>query len=248
MGGLMDLILNVPYSEKNSAKANGAWWNPDIKSWYVREDKSKDYYENWLYYFGKWLPEHNLLCKTLYIFQMQRKCWKCGKNTKVICLATDDAYTLFTGQVRDEHYKHLQLLSYLKYVPEALEKFLKEEYNYYLAYSSTIKDSYFINHCTHCNSVQGDNFLHEIPKEAFYKKLCYKNADSSEYFRVNHKYIIPILAQLPYYDLTAHSSQLILIHMQTEVENRASLNVTQALIDKLFECSDYLGEINFLGI
>lgn len=49
----MDLLLNVPYFEKDKAKMNGALWNPKIKKWYVKEDTTQDYYENWNHYFTK---------------------------------------------------------------------------------------------------------------------------------------------------------------------------------------------------
>ena len=47
----MDLILNVPFNEKEEAKRKGALWNPQIKRWYVKEDPDQDYYENWNCYF-----------------------------------------------------------------------------------------------------------------------------------------------------------------------------------------------------
>ena len=37
----MSLILNVPYKEKDEAKALGAKWNPQLKKWYV--EKRMDY-------------------------------------------------------------------------------------------------------------------------------------------------------------------------------------------------------------
>jgi hypothetical protein len=33
------LLLNVPYEEKDEAKALGARWNADIKKWYVFSGK-----------------------------------------------------------------------------------------------------------------------------------------------------------------------------------------------------------------
>lgn len=240
---LMDLLLDVPYSEKDEAKKNGALWNPNIKKWYVKEDPKQDYYENWNYYFEKWLPKHNLLCRNLFVFQMNRKCWKCGKNTKVICLATNDAYTLFMGEIFDDRYQNLQLLSYVSKIPEELATFLKEKYNYYPSYSNFVKKTYYINHCEFCKSVQGDNFLHEVPEEAFYKHLCYNNSEKSDYYRVKNNYLVPILAELPYYDLVSHSSELIEVHMQTEKENRASLHITQKVMDGLLDDSNYIGNI-----
>lgn len=244
----MDLLLTVQFNEKDSAKANGAWWKPNIKSWYVREDEKADYHQKWNQYFEKWLPKHNLLCKNIYLFQMERKCWKCGKTTSVICLGTNDAYTLFDGNISYDRYKNLQLLAYVENMPENLEKFLKEKYLFYPSYSSAIKKAYYCNHCTHCGGIQGDNFLHEVPKEAFFKKLCYKNSSAAEYSKIANEYMVPIFAQLPYYDDVCNSSQMILMHMETEIENRASLHVTQKLIDTLFNCSNDLGKFVIDGV
>lgn len=40
--------LNVPFSEKNQAKALGARWNPIEKTWYIPEGLSKRGFERWL--------------------------------------------------------------------------------------------------------------------------------------------------------------------------------------------------------
>ena len=153
----MDLILNVPFNEKEEEKRKGALWNPQIKRWYVKEDPDQDYYENWNYYFKKWLPEHNLLCKNLYLFEMQRECWKCKRKTKVICLATNDAYTLSPGEIFDDKNENLQLLSYVDIIPNKLANYLKENFHYYPSFSKIAKKAYFVNHCEHCKSSAAEN-------------------------------------------------------------------------------------------
>ena len=53
------LILNVPYKEKDQAKALGAKWNPDIKKWYVQN--RQDYVK-----FCKWVvPQGNIIVLSL---------------------------------------------------------------------------------------------------------------------------------------------------------------------------------------
>ena len=42
-------ILNVPYLEKEEAKGLGAWWDPEIKKWFV--PKGVD-----IRPFKKWIP------------------------------------------------------------------------------------------------------------------------------------------------------------------------------------------------
>lgn len=39
--------LNVPYAEKETAKALGAKWDPVIKKWYVPEDKDIIHFAGW---------------------------------------------------------------------------------------------------------------------------------------------------------------------------------------------------------
>ena len=175
---------------------------------------------------------------------MQRECWKCKRKTKVICLATNDAYTLSPGEIFDDKNENLQLLSYVDIIPNKLANYLKENFHYYPSFSKIAKKAYFVNHCEHCKSIQGDNFLHEIPEQAFYKNLCYKNLDKSSYYKILNNYIVPILATLPNYDLVAHSSQMMLLHMESGIENRASLNITQELINTLFENSNFIGNID----
>ena len=44
------IFLNVPYAEKDEARALGARWNPTRKRWYVPKGVAPDA-------FGKWMPE-----------------------------------------------------------------------------------------------------------------------------------------------------------------------------------------------
>lgn len=46
----MRVDLEVPYSEKDQAKALGARWDPGRRTWYVVDQES-------LYPFLKWIPE-----------------------------------------------------------------------------------------------------------------------------------------------------------------------------------------------
>ncbi|MCB0317110.1 MAG: hypothetical protein KDD56_00030 [Bdellovibrionales bacterium] len=45
-------ILDVPYAEKDDAKLLGAWWDPDLKKWYVPAGIELDQ-------FKQWFPEEN---------------------------------------------------------------------------------------------------------------------------------------------------------------------------------------------
>ena len=234
----MNLLLNVPYAEKEDAKGKGARWNPELKKWYVDDiSKAPD--------IEKWIPDFNILCSKIVIFEMDRACWKCMQNTLVVCLASDLS---FAPEDQYKENKNLQLFSYIKNMPEALQIHLKAKYDYSPSYSKQIDETYFMNHCNYCNSVQGDNYLHEIPEDAFYKKLCYVNSKPSSYTTIENEFIIPLAASLPYYDEMSESADLMFQHIYTGIENRESLDITQKLINGLFDKSIHLGSVKIDGI
>ena len=41
------IYLNVPYTEKDTAKALGARWDPSKKKWYVPVDKDRAQFSKW---------------------------------------------------------------------------------------------------------------------------------------------------------------------------------------------------------
>lgn len=187
--------------------------------------------------------DENILCNNLYLFVSKKRCWRCNQITPVVCLGTTDAYTLFEGETKYKRYQHLQLLSYVTKVPNELSVFLKDKHKYYPSFSKHINKKYYINHCEHCNSIQGDNYIHEVPEDAIYKHLCYKNSEKADYFVFKNEAVVPLQANLPYYDEVSSSFDLMWNHMLTEKENRASLNITQNLIDGLISDSNYCGDI-----
>ena len=40
-------ILDVPFHEKDEAKELGAWWDPELKKWYVPVGKDVALFERW---------------------------------------------------------------------------------------------------------------------------------------------------------------------------------------------------------
>lgn len=42
------VILNVPFRDKDRAKELGAWWDPDIKKWFVPANKDSSPFSEWL--------------------------------------------------------------------------------------------------------------------------------------------------------------------------------------------------------
>lgn len=40
--------LEVPFNEKDEAKALGAWWDPEVKKWFVPRGKTPETFARWL--------------------------------------------------------------------------------------------------------------------------------------------------------------------------------------------------------
>jgi hypothetical protein len=44
----LGILLNVPFKEKDEAKALGAWWDPERKKWYVPRGTDSRAFQKWL--------------------------------------------------------------------------------------------------------------------------------------------------------------------------------------------------------
>lgn len=153
----MSLLLNVPYEEKDEAKALGARWNPELKKWYVQN--RKDYYK-----FKKWIlgdsEEICILCDYFYIVEGIHTCFKCGEKTKVIGFGVKSYFEVYDDvsgfdYVNDE----IHIATHIDPLEEELLNRLKTHYGYYEDYSKTVGASYLMNHCSNCKMKQGDFFL-----------------------------------------------------------------------------------------
>lgn len=233
----MDILLNVPFVEKDKAKKRGAKWNPKLKSWYTNDvGRLKDV--------SRWLDGCNIVCETLYLLKKWQICRRCEKTTSVYLLATDKSYA------KEEDFRcnqNLQLLTYVMKMPAPLSGYLKEK-RYYPAYSKTINDTYYINHCQVCKAIQGDHFLHEIPEQSFYAGLIYPDREPITYAKIKNTFCVPFEACLPEYDRWNMSLELIFAHMETGRENRASLRIDQKLINGLLPASILVDDIKILGL
>ena len=56
----MNVLLDVPYQEKDLAKERGARWNPNLKSWYVNDI-------NKVGAVSRWIGDYDIICENLYI-------------------------------------------------------------------------------------------------------------------------------------------------------------------------------------
>ncbi len=156
----MALILNVPYSEKDQAKALGAKWNPKLKKWYV--ERRKDYNK-----FIKWIldgeEETTIICDELYIVEGIHTCFKCKNKTKVIGFGIKKYFNIYNPDEYDDTIEFcdddIRIVSQIDPLPTNLQKYLLEKYNYYKDFSKTTRSRYFANHCSNCKIIQGEFFL-----------------------------------------------------------------------------------------
>lgn len=168
----MSLFLNVPYAEKDEAKALGARWNAKAKKWYT--DVPREEYIK----FAKWIlrDTDDVIIATEYIFivEGQQPCWKCGKSTRVIGLGISEAvhifdcgegpeFELLENYVDPGEELHLAWTDYEENIPPKLRKYLMKTYSVRTGYSNTLKQKCFANHCDHCGALQGNWFLFDEP-------------------------------------------------------------------------------------
>lgn len=164
----MSLFLNVPYSEKEEAKALGAKWNPKVKKWYA-DVPQKEYLK-----FSKWILKNTddaiIAAEYIFIVEGRNTCWKCGKSTRVVGLGVsqhihifDDGdgpqYEFVENYIDPGDELHLAWTDCEENIPPKLRKYLMEKYSVKTGYSKTIGGKCFANHCDHCGALQGNWFL-----------------------------------------------------------------------------------------
>jgi len=160
----MGLFLNVPYAEKNEAKALGAKWNAKVKKWYAESNYIK---------FAKWIlrdtDEAFIAREYIYIIEGEQTCWRCHKKTRVIGLGISDFVNIY-GEIDnpkiDEIFDdelHLSWTDKEENIPPKLLRYLKENYSVKTGYSKTLEGNCFANHCDYCGSLQGNYFLFDEP-------------------------------------------------------------------------------------
>ena len=164
----MPLKINVPYSDKDSAKSKGAFWDVEQKTWFVPDHKDINDFQHWI---DK--SKVSVIIKSpVSIALNSSDCYKCANKTAVISLASNNFYYLNTDENEDEKWFRADGLSFFS-MPVCIENELAGKINrlfpnYKIAYSKTAESSYWANHCEHCGALQGDFFLHSEPGGAFF--------------------------------------------------------------------------------
>lgn len=153
--------LNVPYKEKEEAKALGAKWDYTKKTWYVIDPPN-------IKSLSKWLPNTTEslieLCLPIYLIVSDEKCYRCSISAPVYSLAATNV-----KNNNDKLINHFTILNYIEDLPQTLISLLKPiSDSYYKSFSKTTKSKYYNNHCIHCQTMFGDFFMHCEPNGAFF--------------------------------------------------------------------------------
>lgn len=75
----MTLYLNVPFSEKDEAKALGAFWDAEKKKWYAKEKQNYHKFQKWILSPDE--DECMILCDYVYLVEGLHTCFKCKRET-----------------------------------------------------------------------------------------------------------------------------------------------------------------------
>jgi hypothetical protein len=169
---MSSIDLEVPYSEKDLAKALGARWNPARKVWYVVD-------RNDLAPFAQWLPQPpriNHRADSYILLESFRDCWKCGKRTCVFGFALPRGCEQLEALEPDREFSSDAEYEAWLDGPDAIQ-WVAQPAAAVLYYITHISDSallrmhsltkryrkdhsggtwYFMNHCEHCDAKLGD--------------------------------------------------------------------------------------------
>jgi hypothetical protein len=159
--------LNVPFAEKDEARALGAWWDPEARTWFVPAGKDPGPFERWLPASGESDADGRLELKPpIFTVESRSACWKCDTVVPVATIACT-RFTDSEGETGDGE-ETLYLFSGIDWLPEpALEALRRVNPGYRMRFSKTAGCEYFMNHCP-CGAQLGDFFMHSEPGGAFF--------------------------------------------------------------------------------
>lgn len=158
------VFFSAPYADKEEVKDLGAKWNPAIRKWSYF-GKHTEYIK-----FAKWImgDENEIVIAAdyIYILEAKKKCYRCGKDTRVVALGIAD-YVKLSKEFEDDVYidlvygdENISLVSELKPkdIPPKILDYLEKNYSLRFG-KSTQRGEYYANHCDHCKTIQGDNYV-----------------------------------------------------------------------------------------
>lgn len=157
---MLKIFLNVSYAEKDKAKALGAKWDGEKKSWYITstQDKNK---------FSQWIEEERIPNIKSYGFTICKGyeiCWKCKQISQVIGILLPKNHEMFDHYIDIwDRVNYQGFAFYLCNINAGALKYINGvTQNYKLRLSKTTNSSYYMNTCQYCDASLGDFHLYHL--------------------------------------------------------------------------------------
>ena len=159
--------LDVPFEEKDQAKALGAKWDAQARAWFVPEGVDPSA-------FARWFPcdleapdgDGTMTANRFALITGHVACWKCGKQTRATTVLLRGYQETEDGQ--DEGQDQDAVLNPIVGLdPATRAMFAKQAPWMRPGYTKTRDQIYLAAHCEYCAAVQGAWFLAE-PGSAFF--------------------------------------------------------------------------------
>ncbi|WP_417625104.1 DUF5710 domain-containing protein [Paremcibacter congregatus] len=164
--------LDVPFAEKEAAKACGAKWDAGKKLWYAPAWAASDDLKPWPSIDEK----IDIIANKAQIATTDERCYRCGKITPVSAVYLPNGW-----EVRDYDYDDWSrigvggFLQFSTYLSPTVSKALKASpAKIDFSFSKTAGHSYWMNLCAHCGAKQGDFYLFETGGP-FFDAFCAKS-------------------------------------------------------------------------
>lgn len=162
--------LNVPFGEKDEAKALGARWDAHQRRWYVPDGVDPTPLSKWTARTTDAIAP-NVRSKRFGIALSGTHCWKCHVQVSVACLVVGPYHQEREGD-REEDWEamdYASALSNVTYISPAALSFIQVAAPWFRkTYSRTVGGEYWGNVCVNCGALQGDFHLHNEPGGAFF--------------------------------------------------------------------------------
>ncbi len=161
--------LQVPFEEKDQARQLGARWDRAQKVWYVPDGTSAMPFERW----RPVAPQPSIRAREYFLARSSRECWRCDAQTTVhaIVLPSGHERLYVADDPADDEWEVVEAPTTIFYISDMQEpvptrlKALAPRFK--PAYSQTARQSYWMNHCEHCEARLGDFFTSDESDAAF---------------------------------------------------------------------------------
>ncbi|PYG84261.1 hypothetical protein LY28_03713 [Ruminiclostridium sufflavum DSM 19573] len=156
----MSLLVDIPFSLNNEAKAHGAKWSPEFNKWYF--PTSKTYYPK----YDKWILNsigNVIICDYFYIIKTKKQCYNCSMETEVIALGIENFYPLDGKYLYKSGEIHISPIK-KNSLPDEIMDIIEECFSSLKPYS----EFPYSNYCQYCDARMGNYYLFNSSDTPFF--------------------------------------------------------------------------------